>query len=157
MNAPEGCAAISDRNGKILFYSDGSIVYGRTGQILGQNIGGDNTATQSVLAVPFPDDETRYYIFTTKEVFGDNTYMLSYSLLDIKQSNTSDPGLVVKQNFPLFTKNTERVTAIGGYGQNAVLAIHEYGNNTFRLYPITANGIGEPRLQSVQTSAPKAI
>ncbi|HLF33501.1 MAG TPA: PKD domain-containing protein, partial [Cyclobacteriaceae bacterium] len=150
MNAPEGCTAVSDRNGDILFYSDGVNVYGRTGEILGQTIGGDNTATQSVLAVPFPQDETMYYIFTTREVYGDNSYLLSYSILDIKGRTGADPGIIPQNlvNIPLFIKSTERVTAIGGYGNNAILVVHEYGNNTFRLYPITANGIGNPRLFS---------
>ena len=152
MIAPEGCTAVSDRNGNILFYSDGETVFGRTGEFLGEFIGGDQTATQSVLAVPFPQDETNYYIFTTREVFnGDGEYILSYSILDIKKNTNGDPGSINNQlkNIPLYLKNTERITALGGYGNNAILVAHEYGNNTFRLYPITTEGIGEPILSSI--------
>jgi PKD repeat protein len=150
MNAPEGCTAVSDRNGEILFYTDGETVYGRTGEILGQFIGGDQTATMSVIAVPFPQDETMYYIFTTREVYNsDDDYYVSYSILDIKEITGADPGQVMLDNLPLFEKSTERITALGGYGNNAVLVAHEYGNNTFRLYPITAFGISPPILQSI--------
>ncbi|MBR9998280.1 MAG: PKD domain-containing protein, partial [Cyclobacteriaceae bacterium] len=150
MNAPEGVAAVSDRNGQILFYTDGETVFGRTGELLGEFIGGDQTASQSVIAIPFPQDETMYYIFTTREVYNsDDSYLLSYSILDIKEITGNDPGSVVLQELPLYTKNTERITAIGGYGNNAILVAHEYGNNTFRLYPITQDGIGNPILQSI--------
>ena len=150
MNAPEGVAAVSDRNGQILFYTDGETVFGRTGELLGEFIGGDQTASQSVIAIPFPQDETMYYIFTTREVYNtDDSYLLSYSILDIKEITGNDPGSVVLKELPLYTKNTERITAIGGYGNDAVLVAHEYGNNTFRLYPITQNGIGNPILQSI--------
>jgi large repetitive protein len=150
MSAPEGVAAISDRNGEILFYTDGETVFGRTGAILGTFIGGDQTASQSVIAIPFPQDETMYYIFTTREVYNsDDSYLLSYSILDIKEITGNDPGAVVLQELPLYEKNTERITAIGGYGNNAILVTHEYGNNTFRLYPITEDGIGNPILQSI--------
>ena len=150
MNAPEGVAAISDRNGQILFYTDGETVFGRTGEILGEFIGGDQTASQSVIAIPFPQDETMYYIFTTREVYNsDDSYILSYSILDIKEITGNDPGAVVLKELPLYEKNTERITAIGGYGNNAILVAHEYGNNTFRFYPITQDGIGNPILQSI--------
>lgn len=150
MNAPEGCTAVSDRNGNILFYTDGETVYGRTGQLIGEFIGGDQTATQSVIAIPFPQDETMYYIFTTREVYNnDGSYVLSYSILDIKQTTNGDPGKIIEKNIPLYEKNTERITAIGGYGNNAVLVAHELGNNTFRLYPITQDGIDNPVLQSI--------
>jgi len=152
MTAPEGCTAVSDRNGKILFYTNGDdFAYGRTGQVLGDNIGGDELSSQSVIAIPFPGDETMYYIFTTKEVYGDGTFELNYGVLDIKEKRgtNSDPGNVVFNDLPLFTKNTERLTAIGGYGQNATLVAHEYGNNTFQFYPITAQGVGRPVLNSI--------
>jgi len=150
MNAPEGCTAVSDRNGEILFYTDGETVYGRTGEILGQFIGGDQTATMSVIAVPFPQDETMYYIFTTREVYNsDDDFFVSYAILDIKEITGADPGEVKLDNLPLFERSTERITALGGYGNNAVLLAHEYGNNTFRLYPITPAGINPPILQSI--------
>jgi gliding motility-associated-like protein len=150
MNAPEGCTAVSDRNGEILFYTDGETVYGRTGEILGQFIGGDQTATMSVIAVPFPQDETMYYIFTTREVYNsDDDFFVSYAILDIKEITGADPGEVKLDNLPLFERSTERITALGGYGNNALLLAHEYGNNTFRMYPITPQGINPPILQSI--------
>lgn len=142
MNAPEGCAAISDRNGNIIFYTDGRNVYNKEHTLIADDLEGDPGASQSVVIVPVPGDETLYYIFTTMEVHGTNIYRLSYSLFDLKENNGL--GDVVEKNVPLFTRSTERITGMANW-----LIAHEFGNNTFRAYPITPNGIGRPVLTSI--------
>lgn len=138
MNTPEGCSAISDRNGQIILYTDGVDVYDKEHtQITTSDLGGDQGATQSALIVPFTNDETRYYIFTTQEIYGTNTYQCKYSVFDLKLRNGL--GDIEQRDVLLLSPSTERVTA----SANWVIA-HEYGNNTFRAYPITATGIGNP-------------
>src|SRR6478609_7531423 len=68
--------------------------------------------------------------------------MVYYSLFDLKENNGL--GAIVKEKVPLFAKSTERLTANGQW-----LIAHEYGNNTFRAYPISANGIGDPVYSSI--------
>ena len=142
MNAPEGCAIICDRNGQTILYTDGNNVYDKTDTQIDVGIGGDPTSTQSSLIVAVPGDETLYYIFTTQAINGTSANELRYSLFDLKQN--SGNGLVVKKNILLFGKSTERITANGTW-----LIAHEYGNNTFRSYPISADGIGEPVYSSI--------
>jgi large repetitive protein len=137
MDAPEGCATISDRNGQLIFYTDGDKVFDKTHTQIESGIGGDPTSAQSSIIVPVPGDETLYYIFTTQAISGTSLYELRYSLFDLKQN--SGNGAVVQKNMLLFSKSTERVTATAQW-----LIAHEYGNNTFRTYPITSVGIGEP-------------
>ena len=151
--APAGVAGISDKNGKNLLYTDGSTVYDQQGNIMfnGTTIGGDNTSTQSSIVVPFPNDETMFYIFTTKDIWntsGDHDYILSYSIVDIKEIGNGTLGEVVAKDVPLFMKSTERIAAIQAGGGYWLLA-HEFGNNTFRAYPITQDGIGPPVLTSI--------
>ena len=147
MNAPEGTATISDVNGEVIFYTDGQTVYHRQDDVMqnGDSIGGDAGATQSVVIVPFEDDETLYYIFTTQEIYGANEYQLKYAVVDIKEGNGL--GEVTVKNQVLFAKSTEKLAAFEGGGGHWVLA-HEYGNNTFRAYPVLAEGIGVPVLSS---------
>ena len=138
MNTIEGCAAISDRNGKIILYTDGVNVYDKTHtQITSQGIGGSQDATQSAVIVPFLGDETLYYIFTTENLYGDYTYQLKYSIFDLKLNNGT--GALITENTLIFSPSTERVTA-----SNNWLIAHEFGNNTFRAYPMMATGIGQP-------------
>ncbi|MCC5927659.1 MAG: PKD domain-containing protein [Cyclobacteriaceae bacterium] len=152
MQSPAGVATISDRNGQTLFYTDGNVVYGPTGaplpfaDPLNDVLGGNNQATQSSIIVPFPGDETLFYIFTTEQIFGVGpNWEMKYSIVDIKEG---DEGTVVASNKPLFYQSTERITVIGG-GNSYWLLAHEFGSNTFRAYPITENGIGNPVLSSI--------
>lgn len=144
MDAPEGTATMSDRNGQVLFYSDGRTVWNRENNMMpnGDAIGGDSTSTQSVVIVPFEDDETQYYVFTTQEVYGEDTYLLKYSVIDMKEDDGR--GDVLEKDIVLFARSTEKLIAVDG----SWLVAHEYGNNTFRAYPITADGIGAPVLSS---------
>ncbi len=84
-----------------------------------------------------PGDETLYYIFTTQAINGAGSDELRYSLFDLKLNNGK--GGIVQQDILLFAKSTERIT-----GSSQWLIAHEYGNNTFRSYQITAQGLGDP-------------
>lgn len=146
VNTPEGVSVISDRNGQVIFSTDGVHVYDRNDVEvpipIPPGIGGEQGSTQSALIIPVPGDETLYYIFTTQEVHGSNTYELRYSLYDIKLNN-GDGGLA-EINQLLFSRSTERITGDGNW-----LIAHEYGNNSFRAYPITPTGIGNPVISSI--------
>lgn len=153
VNSPEGVAVISNRNGQVILSTDGVRVYDRndveitqtadgTPVVIPPGIGGESGSTQSALIIPVPGDETLYYIFTTQEVHGSGTYELRYSLFDVKENN-GDGGLI-EFNQLLFTRSTERITGNANW-----LIAHEYGNNSFRAYRITPNGILSPVISSI--------
>ncbi len=147
INSPEGVAVISNRNGNVIFSTDGQRVFDRnnvdvTPAPVPPGLGGEPGATQAALIIPVPGDETLYYIFTTQEVHGTGMYELRYSLFDVKLNNGD--GGIAQHNQLLFTRSTERIT-----GNNGWLIAHEFGNNSFRAYPITSNGIGNPVITSI--------
>ncbi|OEJ99493.1 T9SS type B sorting domain-containing protein [Roseivirga misakiensis] len=148
MDAPAGTSTISDANGDVLFYTNGSRVWNRENGVMpnGTEIGGDSLSNQAVIIVPFVDDETLYYLFTTQKVYGENTFELKYSVVDMKEDNGR--GDVTIKDVTMFTRSTEKVVAYGGAGNDSWLLAHEYGNNTFRAYPITVEGIGAPVISS---------
>ncbi len=137
MDTPAGCAIVCDRNGQTIFYTNGNTVWNKADSVVTRGIGGDSTSTQSALIVPVPGDETLYYIFTTQAINGISGNELRYSLFDLKMNKGK--GGIVQKNILLFAKSTERIT-----GSSQWLVAHEYGNNTFRSYPITAQGLGDP-------------
>ncbi|HYG18434.1 MAG TPA: PKD domain-containing protein, partial [Ohtaekwangia sp.] len=141
MDAPEGTATISDRNGQVIFFTDGNTVWDRAFTPIASGIGGDPGATQSSLIIPVPGDETLFYIFTTQEIYGTGQFRLSYSLFDLKVGTS---GALIKQNVLLFEKSTERITGNGNW-----LIAHEFGNNSFRAYRISAQGIDNPVISSI--------
>lgn len=148
-NIPAGVTTISDQAGEVLFYTDGQTVWDLNGNPMqnGENIGGDNQSSQSVLAVPLPQEETLFYLFTTQTAAGGSPEV-NFSLVDIKGDNPQGVGNVVSSNNFLFSPSTQHSAALGA-GDTTWVAFHELGNNTFRFYPVSNEGIGQPVLSSV--------
>ncbi len=150
MLTPEGCATISDPDGKLLFYTNGSTVWNRDHQVMpildtathmglaGNQIGGDSTVSQGVMIVPFMNDETMYYIFTAEEIYKETHYNMRYSIVDMKKDSAD--GAVILRNMPLFDNSVEKITA-SGFTTSAWIAMHEFGNNNFRANLIDQFGI----------------
>ncbi len=146
MDAMEGCTAVSDRNGQIIFYTDGDILFDQTHTQIDTGLGGTPNATggaaQSVIAIAVPGDETLFYIFTTQNTNPTSPdYNFSYSLFDLKENGGL--GAVIEKNITLFEKSTERIAATANW-----VIMHEYGNNNFRAYPISATGVGNAVVSS---------
>lgn len=157
MDAPEGTATISDRNGNVILYTDGRQVWNKANTLVATDIGGDPSSTQSAIVMPVPGDETLYYIFTTQAT--DNaagTYQMNYSVFDLKLNNGSG-GIVDPDENPatpqlfttLFEKSTERLTGVGEW-----IIAHEYGNNTFRAYRVTSEGVSSPVISTIGSDHP---
>lgn len=156
MVAPEGCAIYCDPNGFPIFYSDGSNVYDKEGTLVA-TLSGDPDATQSVFIMEAPSDATLYYIFTTEaiEFSGGNTFELRYSIYDLKLRNglgdvvRDQLGLPVEST--LMCNSTEKVT-----GNTRWVIAHEYGNNLFRAFELTGDGIEAPVISQIGSVHPSS-
>jgi hypothetical protein len=154
-NIPAGTTTISDETGEVLFYTDGETVWDLNGNPMenGENIGGSNQASESVIAVPIPQQETVFYVFTTQRS-ADGSSRVKYSVVDIKagatepNANIDGIGNVVSKGNFLFSPSTEQSAALSS-GDTTWVLFHELGNNTFRAYPVSQFGIGSPVFSSV--------
>lgn len=147
----EGVASISDASGNLLFYTDGVTVWNRLGMIMlnGTGLLGNASTTQSAVILQMIGQPNRYYIFTAPESSTVNP--IAYSTVDM----TLDGGLggVVLKNLPLFTPSTEKITVVRHCNNvDAWLITHDRGTNIFRVWPITASGIGLPVTSAVGTT-----
>ena len=100
LNTREGCTSISDKNGDLLFYTDGSIVYNRNHEVMlgGTGLYGDSSSTQSALVVPKPENTDIYYIFTVDTGAVDSSdFGFNYSIFDV----TLDGGRAFKSHFTI--------------------------------------------------------
>lgn len=83
----EGSASICDRtSGALLFSTDGTILYDRTGSSMpnGKGLLGGWSSTQSALIVPMPGDESKYYVFTPGDLSNNGQRPgLAYSIVDM--------------------------------------------------------------------------
>ena len=148
-NIPSGTTTISDQAGQVLFYTDGQSVWDLNGNLMenGEDIGGDNSSSQGVIAVPVPGERTLFYLFTS-QVSANGSNEANYTLVDIKSENPTGVGNVVTKDNFLFSPSTEHTAALES-GDTTWVMYHELGNNTFRGYPVSAQGIGQPVLSSV--------
>lgn len=148
-NIPAGTTTISDETGQVLFFTDGESVWDLNGDLMnnGDNIGGNNQASEGVIAVPVPQNQTIFYVFTTQRA-ADGSNRVSYSVVDIKTDNPTGVGSVVTKNNFLFSPSTEHSAALAS-GDTTWVLFHELGNNTFRAYPVSQFGIGQPVFSSV--------
>ena len=91
MNTNGGSASISDKNGNLLFYSNGLEVWGADHKTIANGTGlyGSSNVSQSVLIVPNPTKENEYYIFTNQ---GQETGSLGlhYSIIKSDSGNNDD-------------------------------------------------------------------
>ncbi|MBL7904582.1 MAG: gliding motility-associated C-terminal domain-containing protein [Bacteroidales bacterium] len=140
LNTFEGVSSISDFNGNLLFYTDGLTVYNKNHSIMANGFGlaGHPSSTQSGVIVPLPLSGTRYLVFTVDYVY--NAGDLCFSIVDM--SLNGGLGAVVTKNTFLQTSSAEKITAVNHSNmQDIWVVIHERGNNVFRSYLVTKDGV----------------
>ena len=138
LNSLEGCSTISDAQGNLLFYTDGSTVWNSAHSIMdnGTGLSGSPTAAQSSLIVPVLTNSNWFYIFTV----GINS-SLSYSLVDISMNNGN--GGFVRKNFDVSGSNnlstTHEKIAATEHIDGDKFWVCTFGNNQYYSY-IAFNG-----------------
>jgi len=93
MHADAGCAAISNKNGQLQFYTNGTEVWNHKNQLMpnGFGLAGNQMLNQNSIIVPLSD--SIYYLFTV--VPYDNTSGLKYSVINMNRDN-GDGDIVLK-------------------------------------------------------------
>lgn len=140
MFAAEGCASISDRDGNLLFYTDGITVWNRNHTVMrnGTGLHGAVSTTQPVLIVPRPGSIREYYIFTVDQAGGGNG--LQYSVVDMQTAG--GPGEVIAKNTELVAPVAEKITAVRhSNGTDVWVLVHGWNNATLYAWLVTAAGV----------------
>lgn len=150
LNTIEGCATMTDPNGNLLFYTDGTRVYNQNHTLMPNGTGllGDSSSTQSSIVVPHPSNSTLYYIFTVPLINSGNG--LRYSIVDM----TLNGGLgdvTSTKNVLLLANSDEKVTAIKHCNNKDYWVVsHESNSNNFYVYLLNNSGLNPiPIVQSV--------
>ena len=143
LNTIEGCAAISDKNGDLLFYTDGVSVWNKNHSIMlnGQGLLGHISSTHSALIVPQPQSSSIYYIFTVDQHGNPNGFR--YSKVDM----TLDNGLggitpTEKNIFMISGPVSEKITAVKhANNQDYWIVSQKFNSNEFIAFKISNSGI----------------
>ena len=163
----EGCTTISDKDGNLLFYTDGSIVFNKNHQVMPNGYGllGHNSSTQSAIIVPKPNNPYIYYIFTVDQPLPANAddnplndmdapnNGLHYSQVDIRLNNGLGDIVIAEKNVPLVTYNpndseeikykcSEKITAVQ-HGDGVSFWVITHFINNFYAFKISTQGVNK--------------
>lgn len=168
----EGCASISDKNGNILFYTDGSTVYNKLHQIMPNGTGllGHVSSTQSAIIIPKPNNPYIYYIFTVDEPLEENAddnplndqdapnNGLHYSQVDLRLNNGLGDIPSNEKNIHLITYNpnnneetkfkcSEKITAVQ-HGDGVSFWVITHFLDSFYAFKISNAGVNKTPVKS---------
>ena len=135
----EGVSSISNKEGSLLFYTNGQTVYtsGNTVMVNGTGLSSSGTSTQSSIIIPRPNTN-KYFIFVTDYSGSTNGFQYSIVNMDLQSGN----GEIESKNIKLLTTpTTEKVTScLHSNGEDYWVITHTSGNTNFYSYLVTQSG-----------------
>lgn len=155
LNTAEGCTSISDENGNLVLYTDGTTIYNANHAIMenGSNLLGDDSSTQSAIAIPKPNDPNIYYVFTVGS--NSNPTGLNYYTVDL--TFNGGLGKVVGSQTELLNRCSEKISAVLKdclTGNIWVIAFSNFAGtsaasmDTFHAFEISATGVNTTAVKS---------
>jgi hypothetical protein len=149
----EGFGIISDKQGNLLFYSDGLNVWDKNNGLMPN--GGDvfsstaGTLIKESLVVPKPGSGSLYYLFTVDPHNGNEGSGLYFSIVDMSLNNGL--GDVILKGKKIMSTVSNKITAVYHSNNHDVwLITHLFNSNNYFSYLITASGLVEtPVVSSV--------
>lgn len=171
----EGSATISDKDGKLLFYTDGSTVYDQLHREMphGTGLKGNVSSTQSALIVPNPNDKKIYYIFTVDKpdyfrIPDDPIEGINYTVIDMSLNGGYGDVVTAQKNIHLITydpndpkekefKSSEKITAVVSGDCSSYWVITQFVNK-FYSFRVSGTGVDpNPVISVTPHSAPPLL
>ena len=138
IKAGEGTAAVCDKSGNLLFYSDGFFAYDRSHNIMpnGSGLLGNRSSTQGVAIASVPGDDSLYYLFTVDayETWGGNK--LLYNLVDMRLNGGMGDIRPAYKNVLIDSLFSEKMAIAGSCGRNWLL-VHKIDSPIFYAYDLS--------------------
>lgn len=152
----EGSSSISDKNGNLLFYTDGQTIWDKYHKPINLDnlLYGHQSSTQSSIILNLPNSDSIYYIFTAdageyyknKDGLSHKHRGFNYSIVEI----INNEPVLIKSNIKLLDTVSEKFTAIKHFNNNDYwIVAHGFNNNNFYKYLLTSNGLIEFGAQSI--------
>jgi photosystem II stability/assembly factor-like uncharacterized protein len=151
-----GEGIISDKNGNLLFYSDGFNVWNRNHELMpnGRNLllAKGSPAIHESLIVPKPGSDSIYYLFTVDPWNGQVASGLYYSIIDISKENGL--GDVILRSKKILNNVSNKITAVYHTNQHDVwLITQKHESNNYYSYLLSESGLSDlPVISSVGKS-----
>jgi gliding motility-associated-like protein len=137
----EGCAVISDNNGKLLFYTNGVSIINRKHlpMLNGDNLMGDLSSTDNAVFAQLPGNDSIYYLFTVGSAYQPDKGF-RYNVINSRGDNSN--GEVINKNIIIEPLAFEKLGAVRHCNNKDVwVVIHKWNSDEYHAYLITASGI----------------
>ena len=167
INTAEGCAAISDKNGNLLFSTDGSNVYDKLGSVMpnGSGLLGNPSSTQAAVIVPKPGSyvssqsrPSSFYVFTVDYNFGTNG--IRYSEINMNLNGGLGDVLIVNKNTHIIDTTTTEKIAIAKHANDCDYWVicKPVNTNDFHSYLVSSTGVSpSPVISSPGPNIPASL
>ncbi|HVW99388.1 MAG TPA: hypothetical protein VHA52_02965, partial [Candidatus Babeliaceae bacterium] len=167
----EGTASVCDSSGQLLFYTEGSFVWDRNGNIMPNGVDlvpgasvylalneytPTSSTSQAALIVPVIGDKNKYYIFSLTSCIVDmapststlNRGQLYYSVLDMSLNNGLGDIVAGQKEILLDTGLAESLTAVVG-NRCDIWVVAATIKQNIKAWEITAAGIDTTPVLSI--------
>lgn len=155
-DAYEASASICDKDGRLLFYTNGTSVWDRNHNLMPN--GTDlpkidpnytsrtevtSSSSQGTVIVPMPGNIQKYYVFSLGMGEERSYYYgrLYYSIVDMSRNGGLGDVIAASKGTLLDTLLTEHMTAVKGDHCNIWLLVASRSDTTFKAYSIGLKGI----------------
>ncbi len=141
-----GTSTISDKNGNLLFYTNGMEVWDRNHNRMPNGFGlGADTFTSQNLIIKKPGTENLYYLFTSNSIF---TYTfpeykgLCYTIIDMNLNGGNGDVIPSSKNISLLNPSCAKITSTFHANQRDIWVVsREMWSNRYWAYLLTPSGI----------------
>lgn len=143
----EGTSCISDSSGALLFYANGRDIWNRNHQVMlnGSGIMGGISATQAALIVPYPGNDSLFYVFTADDYQSYSTPPRKgyrYSIVNMCLDNGLGGVRPDQKNIFLADSATEKLSVcLDGAGTGYWVVGHKLFSNQFIAWHLGSTGI----------------
>ncbi|GGG25199.1 hypothetical protein GCM10011532_05690 [Christiangramia forsetii] len=171
----EGSATISDRDGNLLFYTQGNTVFTRQHNIMpnGEELKGNVSSTQSAIIVPRPGNPLKYFIFTVDKpdyfrIQNDPIEGVHYSEVDMTLNSGRGAIIPNRKNIHLVTydpndpleneyKSSEKISSVISGNCISYWVVTQLSNK-FYAFNVSSEGVNStPVISTIPTSFPPLI
>lgn len=154
INTGEGSAAICDKYGDLLFYTDGTTLWNNLHSIMsnGSRLNSFSTysSTQAAVIVPIPNNNEQYYVFSLQSFDNSlNSCKLAYSKVDMSLGGGLGAVIASEKAILLDSLLSEKMVAVAGKTGDIWLIVHKRHSNEFLAYNISCQGIADPVYSAV--------
>lgn len=150
----EGSTSVCDARGNLLFYSDGLDVYDKTHKRMpnGDSLLGHKSSTSSAVAVPYPGNPQKYFLFCVDQNLSKHNQGVTYSIIDMRLNDGR--GDVFIKNISLMGLTDEKIAVTRQCNPDHYwLVLHKAFTDSFMAFSITDRGIDpKPVLSLIPTS-----